>query len=386
MKIALLTDGIYPYIIGGMQKHSYCLAKYLAKNQVEVELYHCVPNGLKLIDNLEGFSEDELKFINHKCLVFPSLGSLPGHYLKESWKYSEMIYQEIKPKLEQFDFIYAKGFTAWKLLDEKNKGLKMPPIGVNFHGFEMFQKPPSFKSRLEQLLLKKPVVWNCKNSDYVFSYGGKVSEIIKQKVGIPSEKIIEIPAGIEKKWLTAEVNEAGEKIKFVFVGRYERRKGIEEINQAILEIAGKKDFEFHFIGSIPASKKLRPKNIVYHGAIKDAEKLKQLIVTFDVLVCPSHSEGMPNVILEGMASGLAVIATDVGAVSALVDAENGWLINSGNKKELSVAMSEALTSSKSAINNRKKSSLIKIKERYLWDKIASLTIFELKKIKKPLIV
>jgi len=28
MKIALLTDGVHPYVIGGMQKHHFILAKY----------------------------------------------------------------------------------------------------------------------------------------------------------------------------------------------------------------------------------------------------------------------------------------------------------------------------------------------------------------------
>ena len=33
MRIALLTDGIYPYLVGGMQKHSYNLAKYFAQQK-----------------------------------------------------------------------------------------------------------------------------------------------------------------------------------------------------------------------------------------------------------------------------------------------------------------------------------------------------------------
>ena len=33
----------------------------------------------------------------------------------------------------------------------------------------------------------------------------------------------------------------------------------------------------------------------------------------DVLICPSYSEGMPNVIIEAAARGLAIIATNVGA-------------------------------------------------------------------------
>ena len=45
MKIALLTDGIPPYIVGGMQQHSYSLAKYLVLNGNEVTLFHFVKKG-----------------------------------------------------------------------------------------------------------------------------------------------------------------------------------------------------------------------------------------------------------------------------------------------------------------------------------------------------
>ena len=61
MKIALLSDGIYPYVVGGMQKHSYFLAKYLARNKINVDLYH-----FKSIDNYNlpnPFNDEELLFI-----------------------------------------------------------------------------------------------------------------------------------------------------------------------------------------------------------------------------------------------------------------------------------------------------------------------------------
>ena len=45
MKIALLTDGIPPYVVGGMQQHSYSLAKYLVLNGNEVTLFHFVKKG-----------------------------------------------------------------------------------------------------------------------------------------------------------------------------------------------------------------------------------------------------------------------------------------------------------------------------------------------------
>jgi glycosyltransferase involved in cell wall biosynthesis len=43
---------------------------------------------------------------------------------------------------------------------------------------------------------------------------------------------------------------------------------------------------------------------------------------------------MPNVIMEGMARGLAVLTTDVGAISSVVNQDNGWFVKPGNSQDL----------------------------------------------------
>ena len=40
MRLALLTDGVFPHVVGGIQKHSAHLARYLARAGAEVELHH----------------------------------------------------------------------------------------------------------------------------------------------------------------------------------------------------------------------------------------------------------------------------------------------------------------------------------------------------------
>ena len=66
--------------------------------------------------------------------------------------------------------------------------------------------------------------------------------------------------------------------------------------------------------------------VEFTGFLKP-EKVKEHMLKSDVLVLPSMTEGLPRVIIEAMAVGLPIIATDVGSVRELVrDGENGFLV------------------------------------------------------------
>ena len=362
-RIALLTDGIYPYVMGGMQRHSYFLAKYLAKKGIHVDLYHTPGKSTYDPAKLEFFSNEEREFIHPILITFPDMGLLPGHYIKESFRYSAMILEELKKRPET-DFIYAKGFTGWKLISEKSKGLKLPPIGVKFHGLEMFQAPASFRSRFESMLLRGPARYCMKHADYVFSYGGKITELIGS-IGVPSNKIVEIPSAIDGSMVQSEIHPMSYPLKFVFAGRFEPRKGLKELSKAVMSLPGS-GFEMHFIGPVPHGKRIEKPGVVYHGAIAENAKLLEILRSCDVLICPSHSEGMPNVILEAMSQGLAIVATNVGAVSLVVSGENGRLLSSPDEKNISDAILDLTKFNTESLHKMKRASLRKIRE-FTWD-------------------
>jgi len=374
MKIALLTDGIHPYVIGGMQRHSYYLAKYFALRGIYVDLYHTAFRGQKTknLASIDCFSESEKKYIRSFIIDFPDFGKLPGHYIRESFEYSQRIFKLFQNN-SKVDFVYAKGFTAWKLIEEKKNGLKCPPIGIKFHGMNMFDKAYSFRSKIEQWILRPPVSFNLAHADYIFSYGGKVTDLLLQKAHIPRTKIIEIPTGVEEGWLNEKIHSASTVRKFIFVGRYDKIKGIEELVQSIKQLLNY-NFEFHFVGPIPEKEEIKSEKIFYHGSILDAEKMKKIIRRCDVLVCPSYSEGMPNVILEAMASGLAIIATDVGAVRSMVSNENGWLLDYPEPEKIKSAIIKAIHISESDLIKMKANSIKKVKDLFLWNKIILQTV------------
>ncbi|MCD6019967.1 MAG: glycosyltransferase family 4 protein [Bacteroidetes bacterium] len=379
MRIALITDGISPYVLGGMQKHSFYLAKYFAKNKVHVDLVHYNDSSYD-INELEFFTSEEKEFIHSTVLNFPASVKFPGHYIYKSYKYSSLAFDAIKDKLSTYDFIYTKGFSGWKLISEKKKGnIQCCKIGVNFHGYEMFQLAPELKSKLQQILLQSFVKKISQQADTVFSYGGKITDIIKS-IGVAPGHIIEIPSGVEKNFINETITATtGDVTKFVFLGRAERRKGVIELNEVLQKlISEKQKFGFEFIGPIPDSLKIKHEFIVYHGEIRDTKKIKVLLSKSDILVCPSWSEGFPNVILEAMASGLAIIATNVGAVSAMVTDRNGWLIEPANKKELEAAIMQALYSKDLA--GKKENSLRLVQSEFNWDVISRKTIDAIQKV------
>ncbi|MFM7726559.1 MAG: glycosyltransferase family 4 protein [Flavobacteriales bacterium] len=375
MKLLILTDGITPFVIGGMQKHSQNLARELALQGHSITLFHCVNGKNKLPerdDLIQVFGEKAMQNIESICLRFPAPSWYPGHYIKESYIYSRMLYKRIESRLHEFDFIYAKGFTAWHFIEQKRKGKTLPPIGVKFHGYEMFQPPANFRLRIESYLLQKPVQWNTANADVVFSYGGKITELISS-LGVEKSSIVEIPTGIDSNWIVTGIRSSSDDVKhFCFLGRYERRKGIHELHAALRQLR-EENFHFHFIGPIPQTKQFKHKNVTYHGTLKEPAAIQSVLDTCQVLVTPSHSEGMPNVIMEGMARGLAILATPVGAVPAVVDESNGWLVNSGDTDALAQQTSSILQMTNADIAAKQNASLQRIRQ-FTWEEIARITL------------
>ena len=73
-------------------------------------------------------------------------------------------------------------------------------------------------------------------------------------------------------------------------------------------------------------------NVIFAGVRDDMEKLYAIS---HISVLPSNREGFSNVIVESMASGLPVIATDVGGNSeAIMDGQNGYIIKRDDDKML----------------------------------------------------
>jgi glycosyltransferase involved in cell wall biosynthesis len=114
---------------------------------------------------------------------------------------------------------------------------------------------------------------------------------------------------------------------------------------------------------------LKRGNVKYHGALRGAEQIQAILDQCQVLVTPSHSEGMPNVIMEGMARGLAIVATPVGSVESIVNEDNGWLVEPGKPDVLADLLTSISRLDKDTILTKQVNSLQRIK-LLTWDIIA----------------
>ena len=145
------------------------------------------------------------------------------------------------------------------------------------------------------------------------------------------------------------------------------------MNKVISSLPISENVVFDFIGEIPISKRIKRADVTYHGILKEAVLIKAIMDQSDVLIVPSHSEGMPNVILEGMSRGLAVIATNVGAVRALVNNENGYLIEALSEDQLRSAIQKAVDNGRKDAFEKGSKALQMLNDNFKWDKIAEET-------------
>lgn len=361
--LTLITDGMWPLVTGGMQTHSFYLCKYLASLGVRVRVYH---PGLESGNSIKSeFSTEQWQHMEWIGIHVFKKNNLPGAYLFKNYLYSRAVNKHLKNDPPKTACIYAKGLTAWALTRPW-----AAPLLINIHGYEMFQQAPDFKHAVRNQLLLKPLFkYVLKKNTALISYGPCITNIIHTHFGT-SQSCIELAAAIPKSEIRNEITKVESIRRIVFLGRFEKRKGLQHLFNCIKQYQNTpqiSNIEFHIIGPIPESQRFKHKQIHYHGLQIKREALFALLDQMDALLCPSISEGMPNVILEAMARGLCIITTAVGSIPDMLNHHEAIWITRCNANGIMEALTQFSDCTADQLMQYKSMALNAVSRRFTWE-------------------
>ncbi len=253
-----------------------------------------------------------------------------------------------------FNFSFI--FSTWAYPDSfagilLSKMLKKPII-VKVHGTDI-NEYTQYWSR------KKIIAFTLNNSDRVIS----VSKALRDRmieIGVKPEKIKVLYNGIDgelfkplnKFTIRNELKIDKNRKVILFVGNLKPVKGLAYLLEAFTDIIKKErqDIEMIIIGEGELRKELEEKikkygiqNFVYILGTKPHHEITKWMNACDILCLPSLSEGVPNVILEALACGIPVVASNVGGIPEIINCSDyGILVEPGNSHKLKQALLECL--------------------------------------------
>jgi glycosyltransferase involved in cell wall biosynthesis len=152
---------------------------------------------------------------------------------------------------------------------------------------------------------------------------------------VPARKIAVVPNGLDVSAFRARTARPKPRTVVVVANLRPEKRHDVLIDAAPHILHRFPDAQFHIIGDGPERARLESlaaarglsRAIVFFGHQPDvARRLDEA----DIFVLPSRSEGFPNAVLEAMAAGLPVVASDIAALRELIEHERtGLLIPSG---------------------------------------------------------
>jgi glycosyltransferase involved in cell wall biosynthesis len=189
------------------------------------------------------------------------------------------------------------------------------PLSVTIHAAEFYTNPnPELFSKV------------IKCCDKVFPISQRWFDKLHLEYGVQIEKI-----QLNRLFVDSQLYKPYDPIKVISVGRYTDRKGFQYLLEAAKQL---RDLNIHFIfvgfGNLDLKSIAIEFNVSNQVTVFNKMDQKQLRLMFqsaDILCVPSittkeeGAEGIPVVLMEGMACGLAVVATKCGAIDEIVNEE-----------------------------------------------------------------
>lgn len=366
MKI-LIVSHEYPPIGGGGANACFFLSREFSRMGNEVTVvtaqYEDLPKTEITVDNVQ-IHRVKCKRTNKEKSNFYEMFT----FLSNAWKFADKLCAK-----NQFDkclvfFGIPNGPIALHLKYKYNL-----PYIVRFGGGDI----PGAQKRFKYIyMILSPIIrriW--KEADTLIAN----SEGLKKRALSFEDKyqVSIIENGVDNKFFVPEKRAQNEEIQILFVSRLIEGKGLQFIIPHLLEIQEKvynncqRHIKFIVVGDGPYRNELeklvqttQTQSLVSFEGRKDKQQVKEYYQKADMFILPSLSEGMPNVVLEAMASGLPVLMTPCEGSKELVT-DNGIISSLDDFSENMVRMcSDAELRLRMGQN-----SLCNIEQRFQWESV-----------------
>jgi glycosyltransferase involved in cell wall biosynthesis len=229
---------------------------------------------------------------------------------------------------------------------------------------------------LDPAIQHKPFIralnWGVKRIDYVQC----ISEFTREMAlgaGYPASMLRMVPNAVDTdKFHCHDLYEGPPCV--VYVGRLRTVKGVYVLLDAWAEVVKRVDAKLLIAGDGPEGEALVARarelgiagSVEFLGAVDDVPAVH---ARGCVYAQPSFQEGMPNSVLEAMASGLPVAATHIsGNVDLVFEGDNGLLVPAGDAKAMADALVTLLTDRELARRMGQRSRA-RVAERYGLDAV-----------------
>ncbi len=265
---------------------------------------------------------------------------------------------------DRFDIVHCHTPVAGLIGRVAARFARVPIVVYTAHGFYFHEEMGSVSRRVFVSLER----FGGSLTDMIFVQSEEdFGDAIKERI-IDPERLLHIGNGVDptifgteanaavRDGLAAELGLSSDPV-IGFVGRIVREKGVVEFVKAAAEV--KKAFpgsRFIMVGAPLESdrddcwalvERLRGElgldgSLIMTGYRKDVPALLSLM---DVFVLPSYREGMPRALLEAMATGLPVVATDIrGCREEVLEGITGYLVPPREHLPLAMAVVKLLGS------------------------------------------
>lgn len=352
MKICMLSELFYPYLLGGAERRYYEIAIRLAKRH-EVTVFSL---------RFDGHERKE----EHKGVEIVRTGS--SHPLDKRSVPALATYFPalLKAAAGRNDVIDAnQGISSFAGL---LKPLIKTPVVATFHDIYWNQWNEYFPFPLSSAGKTMEVMWSRMPYSRVIANSPTTAKKLSN-LGFRNVEVI--PSGVDLNFIKKIRTKKRER-SITYVGRLVKYKNVDTLIKIIGEISEEiSDIRLNIIGSGTDEYELKRLaqrlgvDAEFFGYVGEEEKFS-IIKSSDLLINPSSVEGLGLILLESMAAGVPVVAKNLDAYF-FCNGYNSRLYS--NEPELKKKIVEMLTSKKSRRQVIKNG--LNTAKKYSWDSVAN---------------